>query len=475
MSNNGERFLSIDYSNYHVYIWKRNSRSVLHALRWSSDRPRAGRMTPDGKIAIIGFYARNGLSNDIRIVNADTGSEILALNGHLNNTYEVVIDELGQRFATRGDDNRVRVWEVKTGKEVLSITAANQPRRIQINDDGSLIALSYQVSSSYTLEIWDINQKKKLYSTTDSRIYVPDAMTFHRTASILAVARSRNIYTWDFKNNVIATFTQSNSGNTLTRLQYSFDGEFLAAARHQEMLIYSTQNQKLLETLPLGSSPTGLSFAKDGKTILVSASDRRIHLFECPCKAGNTRQCYTQPFGNPGKGICKYGTQTCKPDSSWGACTGDTSAQVETSDGTDQDCNGYIDDPFADLKVQTITATPSSLKVGDTTAIQVCITNVGNANSESLPAKVRLYLGLNNADIPNSAQKLTDNTPQATYQDLSFGSIKAGAQTCQTISIKLPFIFPGTRYIGAFVDHDKQVTETDENNNITHTPITVVP
>src|SRR5579859_3277386 len=50
----------------------------------------------------------------------------------------------------------------------------------------------------------------------------------------------------------------------------------------------------------------------------------------CPCKAGETRACYTGPAATRGMGSCKDGTQTCasqggeNPTFAFGACVGET-------------------------------------------------------------------------------------------------------------------------------------------------------
>jgi len=67
----------------------------------------------------------------------------------------------------------------------------------------------------------------------------------------------------------------------------------------------------------------------------------------CACVVGTTRQC-----GEGGDtGDCDWGTQTCisvgvEPE--WGACAGGRRPTAETCNGTDENCNGLIDDGMAE-------------------------------------------------------------------------------------------------------------------------------
>ncbi|RMG13673.1 MAG: hypothetical protein D6729_14630 [Deltaproteobacteria bacterium] len=65
----------------------------------------------------------------------------------------------------------------------------------------------------------------------------------------------------------------------------------------------------------------------------------------CPCREGETRECYTQgPPDAAGVGACLLGTQTCQ-GGAWGPCTGDVAPTAEQCNGVDDDCDGQTDEP----------------------------------------------------------------------------------------------------------------------------------
>jgi hypothetical protein len=63
---------------------------------------------------------------------------------------------------------------------------------------------------------------------------------------------------------------------------------------------------------------------------------------QCPCTNGETRPCGTD------EGTCRQGTQTCTAGQWAQECRGSEGPDAETCDGLDNDCNGQIDESFAD-------------------------------------------------------------------------------------------------------------------------------
>jgi hypothetical protein len=61
------------------------------------------------------------------------------------------------------------------------------------------------------------------------------------------------------------------------------------------------------------------------------------------CVNGQQQSCYTGAPGTQGVGICKTGTQTCS-SGNWGSCVGQVVPWLETCDGSDNDCDGVVDD-----------------------------------------------------------------------------------------------------------------------------------
>ncbi|MFM2153877.1 MAG: hypothetical protein RL199_2312 [Pseudomonadota bacterium] len=63
------------------------------------------------------------------------------------------------------------------------------------------------------------------------------------------------------------------------------------------------------------------------------------------CEPGQTRACYSGSAASRAKGTCHDGVQTCSEDGRWlAACPGEQLPVAESCDGTDDDCDGAVDE-----------------------------------------------------------------------------------------------------------------------------------
>ncbi|MRG91439.1 MopE-related protein [Polyangium spumosum] len=67
------------------------------------------------------------------------------------------------------------------------------------------------------------------------------------------------------------------------------------------------------------------------------------------CNESESRPCYSGPAGTQGQGECKAGAETCV-NGQWSACSGEVlPSPAEVCDGKDDDCNGQVDDAIPQI------------------------------------------------------------------------------------------------------------------------------
>jgi WD40 repeat protein len=179
--------------------------------------------SPNGEYiaAPLGFSGK-----DVRVWEVKTGREVKTITASRFTIYAVAYSPDGKTLAAVGYDKDVRLWDTATWtqKTLLSTTHGHFDT-LTFSPDGNLLALSGSDNDG-RINVWDVTEQKELYTAQD-HAGGTDKVTFHPSGKLfVSVGRDSLIRFWSAKDGgLLATLVEfDNDGWVVTDPNGSFDG-----------------------------------------------------------------------------------------------------------------------------------------------------------------------------------------------------------------------------------------------------------
>lgn len=242
---------------------------------WSlADRSAQGRRLVQGdRIASVLQFSRNGNwlvgidNSQISLWDATLGK----LSHSFDNLSPVIglqLSAQGRRLTTLGEDGRIRLWELPSGRLIHGLTPSDLSAWALSSDGGSLAVGrrdgSITLSSPETPKVAD----RQVFSPTRSPIV---AVTFSQDGQTIAAAsEAGSAYLWDRQRGRYLT-TLDSPGAKITQVTFSSDSRFLATTTDRQQVEFWAATPESL-----------LSLARERSLRSMSADDCRRYLQSTP-------------------------------------------------------------------------------------------------------------------------------------------------------------------------------------------------
>jgi WD40 repeat protein len=149
---------------------------------------------------------------------------------------------------------------------------------VAYSHDGKLIAAGYGFYSEGGITIWNVRSRSVV--TTINKGAPAKAgikrIAFDRAGKIFAAASDKgDLFVWNVGNWYSYATALTTAGKT-TDMDISPDGSLIALAFEESAVVYdvrSKQTSVILSGMKFGTSPYGISFDPDGKSVVVTASN----------------------------------------------------------------------------------------------------------------------------------------------------------------------------------------------------------
>ncbi len=150
-SPDGSRLLGSD-GNTEIGVWDRATGRETMATRLSNMFVNRIRFSPDGKLLVVVGGLSTSMVGEARVLNADSGRELVSLKGHTIAVQDAAFSPDSQRLATCSADRTVRLWDVATGQEILTLRGHRPIWSVRFVSDGRRLV---GASADGTIQVWD--------------------------------------------------------------------------------------------------------------------------------------------------------------------------------------------------------------------------------------------------------------------------------------------------------------------------------
>jgi len=273
-----------------VALWDLRSGRLAGSLSGVDESVNALALSPDGAVA-----ATAG-NRGLRLWNLASGKVQRALGTILTGpAASLAFSPDGTRLATGGIMEKVRLWDVATGKQIFEVDHGDRTvTAVAFRADGRVIA----VGGGKTVDLRDASTGKRLRSLTAKSGPV-SALAFAPSGKLLAsAAYTGDVVLWD-----------SNRGTELRRLQckasiaslsFSPDGTRLAVGPMGALPIEVwdvAKVEKLLSIEKSGLSFVSVAFSPDGNAIAAASAEALIRTWDAKTGAAlRTLRAYGKPI-----------------------------------------------------------------------------------------------------------------------------------------------------------------------------------
>ncbi|MDR1912638.1 MAG: caspase family protein [Helicobacteraceae bacterium] len=218
--------------------------------------------------------------NTVRLWDIKTGKEIRRFTGHSSSVYSVAFSADGKYALSGSGDKTVRLWDIKTGKEIRRFTGHSSSVYSVAFSFDSRYALSG--SADKTVRLWDIKTGKEIRRFTGHSDWVSSVAFSADGKYALSGSYDETVRLWDTQTGKeIRRFAGQGDGRIYS-VAFSFDGKYaLSGSGDKTVRLWDIQTGREIRRFTGHSSlVNSVAFSSDSKYALSGSDDQTVRLWD---------------------------------------------------------------------------------------------------------------------------------------------------------------------------------------------------
>lgn len=251
-----------------------------------SDEIWSAKFSPDGK-----FIATAGNDNLVRVFDLETGKTLISKEQ--KGAWRIAFFPDGKSFAVASSSSSeplVKIYETATLKEVFTLKGfRKRVRAVAVSPDGKTIATG---DHEGILKIWDAENgteiRKLEFGSREKQIEI-NAVRFSRNSKKLAVLGNETLTLYDTENwsEKTADYTQLIDRNLFLsgwEMEFSpLDKSIAIGTFEGDVIFFDTTDLKIINVIKLhNANVKSLTFSPDGKVLATASWDRTVKFVNYP-------------------------------------------------------------------------------------------------------------------------------------------------------------------------------------------------
>jgi WD40 repeat protein len=295
-SPDGKQLVSVAGQFEPLHVWDVSTSKLLLRIPCRDWPVCCVAFAPDGKTIACGSYAAPNADNPIRLLDSTTGRRVRALKGHLGSLHSLAYSPDGRHLVSSGRDERVRLWEVESGKQVGQLGSDHILPFMSFGPDGkSFLAADWY--GGLTLYATDGATRLRTFGEFDNTRRQVVHATFLPTRKTVVSVEVKRLPTAEHLGEV--RFWDADRGQLIRSFQLPMDRRYItlpiAFSPDRKMLAVGERNrwgnsavelwdveagQLLGRLFGHNGESTALAFSSDGRFLASGGDDTSILLWD---------------------------------------------------------------------------------------------------------------------------------------------------------------------------------------------------